>query len=84
MFLGRLFVSAVLRILSGGAFVIMAAIAASPKADAAASICKGADHARCAVTPGCRWIKGIVMKNGKPRRAHCRKGSVAKPAKAAS
>jgi hypothetical protein len=37
------------------------------------SVCRGLDNAACTGKAGCGWREQIVMKNGKTRRAHCRK-----------
>ncbi len=57
------------------AAAVLSACAAlmAPASAGAASVCKGMEEAKCTASPGCRWIKAIVMKSGKPRKAHCRK-----------
>jgi hypothetical protein len=52
----------------------------SPATARADTACKGLEQARCTANAGCRWIKAIVMKNGKPRKAHCRKIATKKAA----
>lgn len=37
------------------------------------SECAGLDQAACTAKSQCSWYKEITMKNGKKRKAHCRK-----------
>jgi hypothetical protein len=42
---------------------------------AAPSPCKGLDNAACTAKAECSWVKETKMKNGKMRKAYCRKKS---------
>lgn len=62
-----------------------AALAADKPAKKAPSVCAGLASDACAGKTECSWYKQITLKNGKTRKAHCRKkpshtASASKPA----